>query len=235
MGKYWGWPNVKAYLGYYEEGQQFGFTKFDRTGYGDYFHDGFDFGSAKYPDKRILAIHDGTVIYAGWAPRGYEALGTVIVTRGTDGYYIVYQEFGTSTSDIKVSVGQNVKMGQVIGNRATNHMHLGITKKEWLAAQQSAFKNDGTWLDPIKIIQEDKGTKPAEDNHYQSGNYFVALQDLKTYNRDFSKEDTTWFFKKGSKIAVREIVKMPNGATHALIAGLGDTYVTLNKSYVKPQ
>jgi hypothetical protein len=28
---------------------------------------------------------------------------------------------------------------------------------------------------------------------------------------------------------------MPNGATHALIAGLGDTYVTLNKSYVKPQ
>lgn len=78
-------------------------------------------------------------------------------------------------------------------------------------------------------------SKPQEKNYYQSGNYFVALQDLKTYNRDFSKVDNTWFFKKGSKFAVREIVKMPNGATHAQVAGLGNTYVTLAKSHVKPQ
>ena len=78
-------------------------------------------------------------------------------------------------------------------------------------------------------------SKPQEKNYYQSGNYFVALQDLKTYNRDFSKVDNTWEFKKGSKFAVREIVKMPNGATHAQVAGLGNTYVTLAKSHVKPQ
>ena len=78
-------------------------------------------------------------------------------------------------------------------------------------------------------------SKPQEKNYYQSGNYFEALQDLKTYNRDFSKVDKTWLFKKGSKFAVREIVKMPNGATHAQVAGLVNTYVTLAKSHVKPQ
>lgn len=78
-------------------------------------------------------------------------------------------------------------------------------------------------------------SKPQEKNYYQSGNYFVALQDLKTYNRDFSKVDNTWLFKAGSKFAVREIVKNSNGSTHAQVAGLSNTYVTLHKSYVKPQ
>lgn len=77
--------------------------------------------------------------------------------------------------------------------------------------------------------------KPQEKNYYQSGNYFVALQDLRTYNREFSRLDKTWEFKKGSKFAVREIVKMPNGTTHAQVAGLTNTYVTLAKSHVKPQ
>lgn len=35
-------------------------------------------------------------------------------------------------------------------------LHLGITKKDWLQAQSSAFIDDGTWLDPLKIITTGK-------------------------------------------------------------------------------
>ncbi|WP_404399119.1 M23 family metallopeptidase [Lactococcus lactis] len=157
MANDWGWPFSGGYKGY-EEGQQFGMTTYDRTGHGDYFHDGFDFGSAKYPGSNIAAVHAGTVVYAGWAPAGYGALGTVVVTKDSSGYYVVYQEFGTSTSNINVSVGQSVTLGQVIGTRNTSHLHLGITKKDWLSAQSSAFKDDGTWLNPINIIQNGTGT-----------------------------------------------------------------------------
>jgi len=161
MANDWGWPFSGGYKGY-EEGQQFGMTTYDRTGNGDYFHDGFDFGSARYPGSNIAAVHAGTVVYAGWAPAGYGALGTVVVTKDSNGYYVVYQEFGTSTSNINVSVGQSVTLGQVIGTRNTSHLHLGITKKEWLSAQSSAFKDDGTWLDPINIIQNGTGTVVPE-------------------------------------------------------------------------
>ncbi|KSU18119.1 M23 family metallopeptidase [Lactococcus lactis] len=161
MANDWGWPFSGGYKGY-EEGQQFGMTTYDRTGNGDYFHDGFDFGSARYPGSNIAAVHAGTVVYAGWAPAGYGALGTVVVTKDSNGYYVVYQEFGTSISNINVSVGQSVTLGQVIGTRNTSHLHLGITKKEWLSAQSSAFKDDGTWLDPINIIQNGTGTVVPE-------------------------------------------------------------------------
>lgn len=159
MGRYWTWPNIKDYLGVYEEGQQFGFTKYDRTGKGQFFHNGFDLGSAKYPDQKILAMHSGTVIYANWAPAGYELLGTTIVIKTDDNYYNIYQEFGLSTSDIKVSVGQKIKLGELIGLRRTSHLHVGITKKHWLEAQSSAYRDDGTWLDPVKVIREDKTTE----------------------------------------------------------------------------
>ena len=99
MANDWGWPFSGGYKGY-EEGQQFGITTFDRTGNGDYFHDGFDFGSARYPGSNISAVHAGTVVYSGMAPAGYGALGTVVVTKDSSGYYVVYQEFGTSTSNI---------------------------------------------------------------------------------------------------------------------------------------
>lgn len=77
--------------------------------------------------------------------------------------------------------------------------------------------------------------KPQEKNYYQSGSYFEAKKDLRTMNKDFSKQDNTWFFKAGSKFAVRKIIKNANGSTHAQVAGLDNTYVTLSKDYVKPQ
>lgn len=121
------------------------------------FHDGLDFGSVDHPGSNIRCVHSGEVVYAGYAPSGYEALGYVIATHSSDGYYVVYQEFGNSSADIKVNVGQKVTLGETIGTRTTEHLHLGITKKDWLAAQSSAFVDDGTWLDPMKIIKNGTG------------------------------------------------------------------------------
>ncbi|MGX7014446.1 M23 family metallopeptidase [Vagococcus silagei] len=192
MGRNWNWPNVKPYLGYYEEGQQFGNTKVPR-GRG-FFHDGFDFGSAKYPDTRLFAVCDGEIIYANWAPSGYEALGTVIVIKNSDGMNIIYQEFGHSTSNIQVKVGQRVMKGQQIGTRSTYHLHLGMTKSDWKKAQASWDIDNGTWLNPIKIIQEDKGVGPVVPD---TGNLHYVVTGGYSKNGQSKKNVEAWLRKEG--------------------------------------
>ena len=56
-------------------------------------------------------------------------------------------------SDVSVKEGDHVSVGDKIGTLTTNHLHLGISKTEIEKAQSSAFKDDGTWLDPIKVIK----------------------------------------------------------------------------------
>ena len=145
---YWTWPFTKAYTGViYVDGQQFGNTSYPR-GRG-YFHDGFDFDSSVYgPD--ILAVSDGEVIYTGVMGDG---LGSVIVL-SIPPYQVMYQEFSQSMSDIFVSVGQKVTKGQRIGQlNGGTHLHLGITKKDWRTALASWDIDDGSWLNPIEILQ----------------------------------------------------------------------------------
>ncbi|MGO2267151.1 MAG: N-acetylmuramoyl-L-alanine amidase [Vagococcus salmoninarum] len=81
------------------------------------------------------------------------------------------------------------------------------------------------------------GTTVAKANkdYYGTGNYFVALQDLKTMNKEWTKQDYSWLFKKGSRFAVRNKIIGKNGNVHAQVAGLDNTYVTLAKTHVKPQ
>lgn len=144
----WTWPFTKAYTGViYVDGQQFGNTSYPR-GRG-YFHDGFDFDSSVYgPD--ILAVSDGEVIYTGVMGDG---LGSVIVL-SIPPYQVMYQEFSKSMSDIFVSVGQKVTKGQRIGQlNGGTHLHLGITKKDWRTALASWDIDDGSWLNPIEILQ----------------------------------------------------------------------------------
>lgn len=141
-------PHPKEGLLKPSEGQQFGITSYSRGN--SNFHDGLDFGSAKYSSD-IHAIQDGEVIFTGSAGAGYEALGSVIVILNK-GIYMVYQEFGTN-KDIKVKVGDKVKKGDKIATRTSDHLHLGITKKEWKSAQSSAFSDDGVWIDPEKVIK----------------------------------------------------------------------------------
>lgn len=155
-GGSWGWPFPGGYKGY-EEGQQFGVTSFSRGG--NNFHDGFDFGSGRYPGKEVHAIHGGTVVKIAYAG----GLLYYVVTHSSDGYYIDYQEAFSGYSSIKVKVGDRIKTGDVIGIRdyggSNMHLHVSVTKKNFDVALGSAFRNDGTFLDPIKLIKDGKESK----------------------------------------------------------------------------
>lgn len=163
--------------------------------------------------------------------------------------YEVCQSYGASDKDFLANeqmvfkqVAEDLKFYGLPADRNTVRLHrefvaTACPHRSWDLHGKSVNAVKDYFIKEIKKYMNGGTTvsKPQEKNYYQSGNYFEALQDLKTYNKAYSKVDNTWFFKKGSKFAVREIVKMPNGATHAQVAGLGNTYVTLSKKHVKPQ
>ncbi|MDA3964926.1 M23 family metallopeptidase [Enterococcus thailandicus] len=126
----------------YEEGQQFGNTSYPR-GRG-YFHDGYDFGSAKYSGD-FKSVNDGKVIFAGYVSQEIEY---AIVLQIAD-YQVMYQEFG---STIYVKTGDQVKVGHDLGKLTTTHLHLGITKQDWRTALGSWDIDNGTWINPIPIL-----------------------------------------------------------------------------------
>lgn len=130
----------------YEDGQQFG-TSAGSSFRSNSFHDGFDFGSAKYHGN-VYAVHDGKVKYVGYK----YGFWIVWVVSG-DGFNEVYQEAFGSRSDINVKTGEHVKVGQKIGRLTQSHLHLGISKKKLSDPCEHAYSNDGTWLDPIKVIK----------------------------------------------------------------------------------
>lgn len=153
VGGGWGWPFPDVGQGSFSGGQLFGKNaggEFRENGW----HDGLDFGSVDHPGSEIHAVHGGTVTYVGNPNIG--GLGACVIVINDSGLNMVYQEFATSTSNAKVKVGDKVKLGDVIGVRDTEHLHLGITKKDWLQAESSAFTDDGTWLDPLKLITTGK-------------------------------------------------------------------------------
>lgn len=58
-----------------------------------------------------------------------------VIVINYDGLNMVYQEFANSTGNSRVKVGDQVKVGQVIGIRDTAHLHLGFTRMDWRQAQ----------------------------------------------------------------------------------------------------
>ncbi|WP_195958037.1 glucosaminidase domain-containing protein [Enterococcus gallinarum] len=153
IGGGWGWPFPAVGQGSFSGGQLFGTNpggEFRQNG----FHSGLDFGSIDHPGSEVHAIHGGTVIYVGNPNIG--GLGACVLVISDGGYNMVYQEFATSTSNARVKQGDKVKVGQVIGIRDTEHLHFGVTKKDWRQALSSSFTNDGTWLDPLKLITTGK-------------------------------------------------------------------------------
>ena len=143
----WGSPFPSAGHGSFSGGQLFGVHaggEFRQNG----FHDGLDFGPVDHPGSDVHAIHGGKVTRIGYMG----GLGNYFVTHSDDGYNIDYQEAFGSRSDIHVKVGQYVKTGQVVGTRTTDHLHIGITKKDFDYALRYAFTNNGTWIDPEPLI-----------------------------------------------------------------------------------
>lgn len=121
---------------------------------GHTFHDGFDwsFGlNGVHSGSTVKAVHDGTVTRVGYA----SGLDEYVWVHSDDGYNEVYQET-FDKSDIKVHEGQHINAGDTIGTAHLNgHMHLGITKEnDFGKAESKAFTNDGTWLDPVKTIED---------------------------------------------------------------------------------
>ncbi|MTE04119.1 peptidoglycan DD-metalloendopeptidase family protein [Lactobacillus johnsonii] len=159
----------------YEDGQQFGHTGYSRGG--GNFHDGFDFGSAKYHGN-VIAVHDGKVKFVG-SKYGFWIVWVV----SSDGYNEVYQEAFGGRGDISVKEGDSVKVGQKIGRLTQSHLHLGISKKRLSDPCEHGYTNDGTWLDPIKVIKSGlhsstsklSGSEDAARlwiiQHESSGNY----------------------------------------------------------------
>ncbi|MBF7112586.1 phage tail protein [Pediococcus pentosaceus] len=144
-----GWGSPFPSVGHvaFDGGQLFGVHaggEFRQNG----FHDGLDFGTAKYPGSDVHAIHGMKITRIG----NMAGLGYFVLGHSDDGYNIDFQEAFASRSDIHVKVGQYVKTGQVIGVRTTDHLHIGITKKDFDYALRYAFTNNGTWIDPEPLI-----------------------------------------------------------------------------------
>ncbi len=159
----WGWP-FKSIKG---KPQISGAQLFGNVGGGrkNGFHDGVDFGTVPYNRQDILAIHDGTVYKIDHQGSTQNDLGWYVCVKSDDGYYEVYQEFAFDPGDkdkaISVKVGDRVTTGQKIGTLDSSlsnvtHVHIGVSKKEIMAAQAHAFSNDGTWIDWSKLVEEDK-------------------------------------------------------------------------------
>lgn len=112
------------------------------------FHDGLDFGTAIYPGSKVYMPHGCKITRIGWNAD----VKWFIVGHSDDGYNIVLQEAFGSKSDIYVKVGQYVKTGQVVGIRNQDHLHVGVTKKDFDYAFAHSFTNNGTWIDPEPLI-----------------------------------------------------------------------------------
>nr|DAN08856.1 MAG TPA: hypothetical protein [Caudoviricetes sp.] len=156
----WGWPFPSVGEGHFMDAQLFGVHA--GNGRPNNFHDGLDFGSIDHPGSEVHAIHGGTVTRI--SSDGY--IGWYVVTHSRDGYDIVYQEAFSGRGNIRVSQGQTIKTGDVIGIRDTSHVHIGVTKKSWYEGYTKghSFDPSWAWLDPLKLIKEG-GQKGDSDNH----------------------------------------------------------------------
>lgn len=158
----WGWPFPDVGEGNFMQVQRFG----NDGGYRQNgFHDGLDFGSVDHPGRDVHAIHGGKVTIKSYMG----GLGNYVVISG-GGYNVVYQEAFSSASNIIVNVGDTVKVGDVIGYRDTNHLHVGVTKVDFNVAVGKSFTNDGTWLDPLELIKNGPSDTDTETSSETNSN-----------------------------------------------------------------
>ncbi|TSO26363.1 M23 family metallopeptidase [Lactobacillus sp. LL6] len=155
----WGYPFERLYHKNikFKSGQKFGETDIlRRPDKKSYFHDGYDFGFSEVGHSPVLAVHEGTVHKVKYRP----GMGLYVWIISKDGYVEIYQEGFLSITDIYVKKGQHVKLGQKIGKLTGSHIHLGVTKtdKHYIDKHGDPcgnwWKNNDTWLNPMKIIED---------------------------------------------------------------------------------
>lgn len=180
----WGWPFPSVGEGKFSSNQLFGVHV--GNGRRNFFHDGLDFGSIDHPGSEIHAIHGGTVMEVSYAA----GIGWYVLTHSSDGYDIIYQEAFSSESKISVKKGQHIKTGNIIGNRDTNHVHIGVCKKpySWSAGfyNRHSFDPHWHWLDPLKLIKHggQKGDKASTAKYYKESATPRGRITIKSVNKD---------------------------------------------------
>lgn len=70
-------------------------------------------------------------------------------------------------------------------------------------------------------------------NYWNTAGRIELLKDTPTWNKNFTKKDQNWLFKKGSVIDTSGIVITSTGSTHARVGTNPNLMITLNKEYVK--
>ena len=192
----WGWP-FPCGEGHFDLGQTFGTHPQDGVGRGNGFHDGLDFGAYDHPGNEVHAIHGGKCIIS----RDYvPGVNWYCVIQDSSGLNVEYQEAFASPSNITVNVGDVVKTGDVIGYRNTSHLHIGITRHSFREAFAHAWSDDGTWLDPLKMIKTGGASSPSGDSgsggsststttqtYYALSYHYENQESIKKYGRHRGK------------------------------------------------
>lgn len=184
------------------------------------YHDGVDFGTAQHNGQAIRAIHGGKVIDVGFKGTTQDDIGGYVVTKSSDGWYIVYQEFVFSPAEsdvIKVKKGETVEAGETIGILSSstanvNHVHIGATKQVWSKAISNSFSSAGGWKDPLELIKKGIASGGSLGNLNMTGND-----------------------KQRAKAMIKAMKKMDPKATNEGIAAiLGNWTFESGHSYLKP-
>lgn len=153
----WGYPfkRLDQKKVEFKTGQMYGETDIlRRIKPKSYFHDGYDFGFSEVGHSPVLAVHAGIVHRIHYRA----GMGLYVWVISPDGYVEIYQEGFLNNYDIYVKKGQHIKLVQKIGKLTGSHIHLGVTKtnKHYIDKHGDPcgnwWKNNGTWLNPMKII-----------------------------------------------------------------------------------
>lgn len=110
------------------------------AGYVDDVHRGVDYVNGN-PTEAIQASNHGEVVYAGWVDGG----GNGVILKHKNGLYSYYYHL----SVISVTVGQQLKRGEILGNMGNTglstgpHLHFGISKSLY-----------GDYIDPEGLVQK---------------------------------------------------------------------------------
>ena len=184
-------------------------------------HDGNDFSSGQ--GAIIHAMHGGEVIYAGGPPAGWGPIGYNIITKGRDGQYVIYQEFGNAGNS-RVSVGDKVKTGQAIATLGHSglgtgpHVHVGASKNH--PHHNGGYTTSG-WEDITKMTGGDDGTdekpKTADDKRLEAlVKKELGKKAISYITSNWGSEVTGGSYKGGYSV---DMIKKAAKAMHTSISG----------------
>lgn len=138
-------------------------------------------------------------------------------------------------------VAEDLKYYGLQANRDTVRLHkefvaTACPHRSWDLHGKSVNSVKDYFIKEIKKYMNGGNTmtKPkVKSNYWNTAGRIELLKDTPTWNKNFTKKDQNWFFKKGSVIDTSGIVITSTGSTHARVGTNPNLMITLNKEYVK--